>query len=198
MAVRFYIVPKTGDGLTPDTAFSPKYVAELLDSTQPGRWRVRDYGMEPVMLVGANVTPEEHATITNNVDVISIPQNLDATISLTALSTVQNRLEALRIPAAWVTTSNTYRDVLRVVYRVFSVFGRFWALYGKTVFESGITLDTRMNEMTAGQRNALSNVLTNSLGLGDLSWITNTATMRQVLKGAADRLPAGSLMGETF
>lgn len=195
---RFFIVPKIGDGQTPNTAFRPKYFDGLTDANgQPVRWQGRDYGMEAVYLVAADVSAAQATTIGSNVDVIAIPQGIDNAISLTALNTVQTRLEQLRIPAGWVTTSHTYRDVLRVVHKVFQLFGRFWVREGKTIFEAGITLDTRMNQLTQAQRNALEQAIL-SLNVNDTSWIAGSTTLRQVFKGVADRLPTASMMGEQF
>lgn len=196
MAVRFYIVPKVGDGLTPNTAFEPKYIADMLDPLGPGLWRARDYGMEPVFLVAANVTSQQHTTLSANVDVVTIPQNLDSQINLTALATVQQRLEDLRIPAGWVTTSHTYRDVIRITGKVMQFFGRFHVRHLLTLFESGVTLNTRMNELTQVQRDRIQDVMV-SFGL-DTAWVTNTTTVRGLLKGVADRLPAFTMLGETF
>jgi hypothetical protein len=55
------------------------------------------------------------------------------------------------------------------------------------LFASGVTLDTRLNQLTATQRQRLSAVA-DDLGL-DSSGVTNTMTLRQVLKLIADQLP---------
>lgn len=197
MSVRMYIVPKIGDGLTPNTAFAPKYIVDLQNAQgQLIRFNARDYGMEPVFLVAAEVTNAQHTALAANVDVVTVPQNLDALINLTALATVQQRLEDLRIPAGWVTTSHTYRDVMRITGRVMQFFGRFQVRHLRTLFEAGITLDTRMNEMTQVQRDRIADVMA-SFGI-DASWVTNTTTLRALLKGIADRLPAFTMLTETF
>jgi hypothetical protein len=224
VSVRFYLVPKIGDGLTPNTGFRPKYVADLIVDTSTGNfysskqaaatagvsiaamkplvWEGQYYGLEPVYLVAADVTAAQHASIAANVDVIVIPQNLDNTISLTALSTVQQKLEDLHIPAGWVTTDHTYRDVLRVVRRAFQFFARMWVLQaeqGQTptaLFTGAVTLDTRMNQLTAAQRQALTETCA-SFNI-DTSWVLNTTTLRQLLKGIADRLPGLPMKGEAL
>jgi hypothetical protein len=198
VALRFYIVPKIGDGLTPMTSFRPKYIADLSGV----QWGAMDYGRDDTFLVGANVTPAQHLTIDSNIDVISIPQNIDNEIGLTALDTVKARLESLRIPADWVTTNHTYRDVLRITGKGFSIMQRFGAMHGHSFFVGAITLDTRMNQMTATQRQELEDAihsLANSQGVTvDLSEVGSTTTVRRVLKITVDQLPSFSLMGQVF
>src|SRR5688500_9902726 len=111
--VRFYVVPSIGSGASSHDARRPKYIADW-SIEHPGEnipAAMAPYGLNDVFLVAADVTPVQHTALTANLDVIAIPQNLDAQISLTALSTVQQKLEGLQVPAAWVTTSHTYRDV---------------------------------------------------------------------------------------
>lgn len=187
--LRFYIVPKTGDGLTPATAFRPKYFEGISTSN-------RDYGLENTFLVGADVTPAQHTLIASNLDVIAIPQNINAPIGLTALQTVKDKLEALHVPAHWVTTEHTYRQVIAAVGRLFLFMGRFHARQARTFFESGVTLDLRLNQLTQTQREALEDAAI-SLGL-DLSRITQTTTIRQAFKALLDQMPSFSLHGESF
>jgi hypothetical protein len=150
MSLRFYFTPKETDA---KGGSRPKYVQAL---GADGSWM--DYGIEDAFFVGLNVTDEQHASLTLNSDVISIPPDIDSAIGLTALTTVQNKMEGMHIPAGWVTTSNTYRQVLAVVGRLFQFMGRFQAINLVTLFETGITLDTRINQLTQAQRNRLLNV----------------------------------------
>lgn len=191
-SLRFYIVPEFRDPIL--LARVPKYIGA---SDAPiAQWQARDYGLDQVFAVGAFVTAAQHTAIASNIDVIAIPAQLDSAIGLVALSTVQDRLESLRVPAGWVTAQHTYRDVLRVTLRIFNFMGRFHAREGRTFFESGITLETRMNQLTAGQRAALTSAA-DSFGL-DTSAVTNTSTVRQVLKLIADEMPAVTIFNEVF
>ena len=99
----FFIVPIVGSGTRADP-FEPKYIPALGVETAMIRWNGTG-------IVWANATPDQEASVGANADAIVIPP-LDNTINLTA---VQNELEALNIPAQWVTGSMTYRTVLRVV-----------------------------------------------------------------------------------
>lgn len=190
VALRFYIVPKIGSGTFADP-FRAKYIRDLAIP-----YSAMDYGLENTFLAAVNVTAAQNTSLSSNLDVIAIPQNIDATIGLTALGTVQSKLEDLHVPSEWVTTSNTYRDVIRAVGKLFQFMQRFHARQLRTFFESGITLDTRMNELTANQRTALADT-SDSFGL-DRSAITNTTTVRQALRILFQQLPSFTLMGETF
>lgn len=190
MAKRFYVVPKfTPDG--PDPAIEPKYIGAL-----GVPYAAMDYGLEDTFLVGADVTTEQHNALAAEVDVISVPANLDSQIGLTALATVENKLEGLHVPADWVTTSHTYRDVLRLTGKLFLYMQRFHGRQLSVFFTGAITLDTRVNQLTTAQRNAMLDAAI-SLGL-DTSAITGPMLLRQALKILADQIPSFTLSGETF
>jgi hypothetical protein len=191
VALRFYVVPKIGTGATPTDAIRPKYIGDLAVP-----WSAMNYGLEETFLVGANVTGAQHTTINGNIDVISIPQNLDSAIGLVALSTVKDRLESLHVPSDWVTSDHTYRDVVRIVGKLFLYMQRFHGQQLTKFFQSGVTLDTRVNQLTAAQRTAMLEAA-QSLGL-DTSVATNTMTLRQALRLIVQQLPSFSLAGQTF
>lgn len=191
MAIRFYVVPKIGDGLTPATAFRPKYISDL-----GSPYSAIDYGLENTFLVGVEVTAAQNTTLSANIDVIAIPADVDSAIGLTALSTVKSRLESLNVPSDWVTQTHTYRDVIRLVGKLFQYMQRFHARQLRVFFESGITLDTRVNQLTAAQRTAMNDAAV-SLGL-DTSVVTNTMTLRQALRLLGQQMPSFVLAGETF
>lgn len=188
--VAFALVPKIGDGLSPSTAFRPKY-------TDPGSlgvgldlvgWSALDYGAEPIFLIRVNLTAAQRAALQSQPDAMVVPANLDNTVSALAVTTIKNQLEASNIPAEWVTTDLTYRQVLRRFRRVITFMQRYNGLWGALrLFASGITLDTRLNQLTATQRMRLADAA-DSLGL-DRSGLVNTMTIRQALRTLADQLP---------
>lgn len=189
VSLHFYIVPKVDTGFP--LGLVPKYVGQM-----PVPWQAMDYGREDTMLVGANVTAAQHTTITSNLDVTAIPVGLDTNISSAALATVQSKLEGMKIPAQWVTTAITYRQLIGAVGRVFLLMQRFDGLYAKTFFQSGITLDTRINQLTQAQRDSLQSAAT-ALGL-DTSFVAGPLLIRQVLKTWIDAMGSFVVMGETF
>lgn len=189
--VRVYVVPKAGTGIGHD-GLHPKYFREAGVSD----WEQLDYGLEDAFLVVADVTPTQHTSLASNLDVIALPQDLTQPIGPTALTTVQQKLEGLHIPAGWVTEGMTYKQILTVVGKGFLFMERFDGINGRTFFEAGITLDTRINQLTQAQRNALV-ATADSFGL-DTSGVTGPMLVRQALKLIWDQLPGFTLHGQQF
>lgn len=190
MATRFYIVPKVGAGMD-DDAIRPKYIGD-----GGINYSAMDYGLENVFLVGADVTDAQHASLAAQIDVIAIPSDLDSLVSITALTTVQSRMEGILVPAEWLTTGNSYRDVIRTVGKLFLLMQRFHGTQLRKLFSGTVTLDTRLNQLSRAERDALTDTAV-SLGL-DVTGVTTTMTVRQAIKFLADQLPPFVLRGETF
>lgn len=204
--VRFYIVPKAGDG-THGNAYRAKYIADDPAVYAGGTGAIagvaeaKDYGFENIMIVGADVTPAEDASISAQPDVIAIPQGLDNTITSINLTALKNALENLKIPAGWVTTSHTYREVGRMVIQLFGFFQRCDAIaaangLSRTPFSGNITLDSTIGQLPAAWRN----VLTQAAQDFNLSTagITNGTTLRAALRTIAAQLPNPTVRGVTF
>lgn len=197
MANRFYFVPKTADDVIPG-AVRPKYTeAGSLGAGWDvrGRFQAIDYGMEDCYLLVVDVTPEEHTSLNAQTDVLAVPSPLSSNVSAAALSVVQSRLESMNIPGNWVTTSHTYLQVLKTARRVIVFMQKFRALSGIRLF-NGNTLATRWNQLDEATRQRLRDAA-DALGL-DYSGVTNTMTMRQILKLIADQLPDSTFGGETL
>lgn len=197
MTVRFYLLPLIGDGVSVKSALRPKYAADwAIDHPGVGlRSEWKEFAREGTYLVAADVTVAQNTEISGNADVITIPANLDSQIGA-ALATVQSKLDALNIPSDWVQSTNTYRDVLRVVIKVFRLINRFNAQQKVNFFASGVTLNTQINQLNAAQRNALTQAA-QSFGL-DAGGITPTMQIRQALRIVAVQLPSTTMMGEVF
>ena len=199
VSVRFYFVPKIGDGLTRETAFRPKYVdpGELgIGLDIQGAWSGMDYGPESVFLLAIDVTTEQHNALSAQTDVLAVPA-LDNTVSAVALPTVQAKLEAMNIPSEWVDTGITYRRVLRTVVKIIQFAQRYYGMFhgaNDRLFGSGVTLDTQWNQLSPGAR-ARVRAAADSLGL-DYSGVTNTMTLRQILRLVGDQLPSVTVRGE--
>lgn len=185
MAVRFYFVPKAGA-----SPVKPKYIGDLGVT-----WASVDYGQEQTYLVGADVTTAQHNSISANADVTSVPANLDNQVGAN-LATVQAALENLKIPADWITSGMTYRQILSLIIKLFRILQRLLGRWATTIFEAGITLATTMAELTQAQRDRLQDVA-DSFGI-DTSNVTGATTIRQALRFLAQQLPGCVLMGETF
>lgn len=189
MASRLYLVPVIGTG-TRQEPRRAKYFSDFTRDTLPSSWM--DFGLEPVMLVGADVTNDQHLSISANIDVVSIPANIDATISALALTQVQNALEGMNIPANWVTTAMTYRFVLRVVVGMFQFAQRYQGLGGGRLFGTGISLGTQFNQLPAAVRSRLIETA-ESFGY-DTSSLSGNSTIRQILKFLGDQWGSKSIV----
>lgn len=192
VATRFFVVPKTGTGSLEDT-IRPKYVMELgaMD------WQAVNYGRDDAYLVGAVLTPAQVSALASNIDAIVIPAQLDNAIGLSGVSAVQSALEGLHVPAQWVTQTHTYRQVVGAVGRMFFLMQTFGGMTGYALFQqAGITLDTRINQLTQQQRSDLL-AAASAKGL-DTSGVTGPMTLRQALRLLAEQIQPFTVMGETF
>lgn len=185
--MRFYLVPKIGTGVKGDS-----YRAKYFDGFEK---TAMDYGREGTMLVAANLTPAQHTTIAANGDVQAIPEALDAQIGA-ALATAQAAMEALNIPANWLTSAHTWRDALRIVGKAFKLLQRLDGRVQRTLFESGITLNTLVSAVPVQLRTQLEEAAT-SMGI-DLTGITGSDTVRQAIRVWVAQLPPFTFGGERF
>lgn len=190
----FFLTPRIGAGQFPDT-FRPKYTdpGSLGAGNDLGAYSAMDYGFEGLFFVKADLTAAQRTALSAQTDVLVVPANIDSTVSALALSRIQTTLEAANLPAEWVDTSLTYRQVLRRVRRIITFMQRWQGLFGDRLFVNGVTLDTRWNQLGGVQQQRLRDVAA-SLQL-DTTGITNTSTLRQILRTVADQLPDITLGG---
>ena len=191
MAIRWYILPattedvvltrtSTGENYVADTVRRPKYLG-----SSPVAWGGMPYGLEPVFLCWADVTPAQHSQLAAQSDVQPIPEDIDQTISPGALNTVRDNLEALHIPAGWVTTADTYREVMRVVCGVFQLSQRYNGMHRRRLVEAGVTLNTQWTDLPAGFRQRLRAAAESHNY--DTSELSGTSTLRDILKFLSDQ-----------
>lgn len=176
MAIRFYIVPKTGTGVDPFDGYRPRYVSDLNVG-----WVGLDYGDEPTFLVGADVTTAQHTSLVANADVTAAPADLGVTVGGN-LASVQAALEARNIPSHWVTADMPYKRVLWGIGCIMLLAQRADFRF----FETGVTLNTTIAQLTTAQRTRLQN-LADALGM-DRSGVTGSTTMRQALRLLAQQM----------
>jgi hypothetical protein len=98
---------------------------------------------------------------------------------------VQNALEAFNLPAGWVTTTMTFRQVLRIVGAACQFMQRWAELGGGKIFGGTVTLATTRNQLPAAARTRVTNVY-NSFGYSTTILSTNY-TLRALIKNAADQ-----------
>ena len=173
--VEIYIMPLKGGG-SRENPRRPKYAEQAISY---GSTR---FGEEGETLTAMLALADSHAIIQADADVIRIdPANLDNTLSGGAVTTITNFLEARNIPANWITTSNTSRQVLRVTLGVFLFTQRYAKLAGKQkIFLAGVDLTKVLSSFPANVRTNLIQAA-DDLGL-DRSTVNNTWTIRQLLR----------------
>ena len=132
--IRYYLVPAVTPETGPPGVIAPKYFD---DGTVSVPWVAMDYPSEASMLVRADVTDAQHTTLAAQIDVLAAPSPITTLVSAVALSRVQSILEGANIPAGWVTTSHSYRDVLRAVAKVMLLLQRYHGQWGR-LFSSGV------------------------------------------------------------
>lgn len=175
MAVRYYLTGRAGTGADGD-----HYHPNHFTVTGMGfDWRAIRYGDDGAFIVWADVTPTQHTALAANADLVALPANTTNTVGAN-LTTVQSALESFNIPADWVTSGMTYRQVLRGVATLFQFAQMFHGRgYGKLI-QAGVTLDTQFNALPQGVKNAL---LDTAQALNyDTSGLTGAITVRQILR----------------
>jgi hypothetical protein len=166
MPVSFFIIPMEGLGTRADPR-REKYVPALgVDRA------IVDH--DDTAIVWANTTPAQDAALALHADVILVPA-LDLPV---ALVTLQTALEALNIPAQWITAAMTNRDVLRALVGMAQLLQRCTGL--GVSFKLAGNLDLTMSQLSVAVRTVLASA-SDSLGL-DRSTIVGTTTVRQALR----------------
>ena len=186
MTVRWYVWPVQEIDEAGTLWRGPRYIKWFKN---PGgievAWSWIDYGLMPTALLVAEVTVAQHALANGQADIITIPENIDSMIGSAALAAVAAALESLHIPAGWVTTAHTYRDVMRKTAQLFLLSQRYHGRTAKRLIEAGITLNTSINQLPDNVRVSL-NESAKSLGW-DTSAIGPSWTLRQALGYLADQ-----------
>jgi hypothetical protein len=192
MAFRLYIVPVVGIG-TKDDPRRPKYFNS--DAAGAGRtgiitagsvWSAIDYGFEPWMVVGADLSTSDDNLVVGEADAFAVPFDLSVNLTSGQVTNVQNKLEAINVPAGWVDTSLTWVSVLRVVLGMFLLMQRYSGIHGTNgIFTGGVALSTTIAQLPAQVR-ADFQTAAQSFGL-DTSSIVGGTTLRQALKILADQ-----------
>ena len=178
--IRFYLTVRIGSG-TFDDKYRPKYFSDM-DTDNANM----PYGREDVYLVCCpNITQEQHDSVKDMPDVITFPEDIDQNLTQSAVDTGKDALEYFYMPADWLTTSFTYREVLRIISGCFQFLQRYKGLGGGQLFLSGVNLNTRFNQLPIDIRNRLIETA-QSFGY-DYSSVSNQSTLRYILKYMADQ-----------
>lgn len=180
--MRYYILPIEQAG----NARGPKYLKWRFDpSGLDVFWSGMDYGLIPKMLVVADVTTAQHNGLSAQPDVLSLPADIDNTVTSQALPAVQTGLESLKIPGNWVHTSHTYRDILRMVGGLFQFAQRHHGLHDQLIVPDNIDLSKTWGDLPLEWRQNLA-ATADSFGY-DYSGVTASTTIRAILKNLSDQ-----------
>jgi len=159
----------------------------------PLSWSLLDYGLEPVALIGADVTGGQNTTLSGQSDVATVPSNLDNTVGAANVTTVRNKLEAFNIPAQWVVGGATWRQTLRALIAMFRIGQRFDGRgFGKLVVP-GVTLSTTYASMPVAYRDALVQAI-DELRF-DRTPLNASSTLRDLLTHISTQTAPQSLLG---
>jgi len=187
MARSIYTMPL----VTVDTKRGPILQEKYFSIIQnyPNRSRF-DYGSESTSLMGIlDVSPTDDATLTGMADVFKLPDNLDQALGAQATA-AGNRLEGMNMPGTWVTSTTTYRDLVRFFGAACQFALRFSSFGAGKWFNGTVTLDTRFNQLGAIARQALLDAF-DSFGF-DRTQMTGTTTLRAIIRSAGQQyLDAG-------
>jgi hypothetical protein len=186
MTIRWYVFPVEEIVQGGTTYRGPKYLKWRMNPTGiDARWSMVDYGLMPTALLVGDVTAAQHTQAATQPDIVVIPENIDNAIGSIALPIVVSELEALHIPANWVTTTHTYREVMRRMAHLFQLAQRYHGRTAKKLIESGFNLNTFVSTLPINVRTSL-NEAAQSLGW-DTSMILGSWTLRQALLYLADQ-----------
>lgn len=129
-----------------------------------------------------------HVSLSSKPDVLTIPANLNSPVGTTDLPRVRDFLESATIPGQWINSSSSWREVVRMVCGLI-IFGQtFDGLSAPGTVPFGAQLEGNLNLQwrdlpTQTRDNALAAALIRGY---DTSWISNTDTIRNILKVFAD------------
>lgn len=186
--VRYFLLPIT----TINSMRGPAYfrVGSQGDGTGALRcaWGMMDYGLMPIALLACRISGQEIEWLSSQTDVQTIPEDIDATIAPGVLQAVKDSLESMWIPAQWVTTSNTYRGVLRHVAGLFQFAKRHKGLHGEALMTGPPNLTATLGDVPIEKRQridatAVSFGYDQKPGYGDINLST---TIHDVLKFFGD------------
>ena len=189
MTIRLYVVPLER---TP-TAVGPKYMAWRGDPTpedQVGETArtIITYGEHDWAIAAVEAEATVHDALAAMADVRAFPADLDATVASTQeRNDIRNYLGAIGLPENWIVVGTPWREIVRTICGTV-LFGQ---RYDGTELDS-VPFGVRIQGNLAIQwQNVPTNVQDAAVVAGeslgyDMSFITPTTLVRNVLKSLAD------------
>jgi hypothetical protein len=205
--MKLYLAPQRGTGTEDDEVRS--ILNDLIDITQGDWFDERDNPARRISICSVHASEATHNNIITDgrsvlltpIDITSqeqFQQVLDTPFSSWPVAwrtAAQNGLEANGISVAWVTGTNTLREVLRYLQITF-ILGQMADIEGNANLKAFLArnLTATVGSLTAQQRNAAKTWI--ALKGLDSGWITNATTVRQVLHYVVENLGWGRIRFE--
>jgi len=207
MKVRFYVAPQIGDG-----TFQNPYRSILNDlvDVESGDWFDEiDHPARRISICCVHASDATHAVILADSRPVPISELYEegavgiglAKIfnNITGSEALKTKMENHGISTAWITNSNTMRDVLRYLIRIFTV-TQITDGEGNTNVKEFLkaNLTTTVAQIPVGVRTSIRNWM-QAKGLA-IGWITNATTVREIVHFIIENLGIGKLKmsGEEF
>lgn len=188
MTASYYLVPVIGTGTRADP-FTVSHAATIARFWSGSMIM----GLEPFALVMVRDIDQSAIDELNaDVDVVAVPP-LNVTVTAGALATVKANLEKCNIPAGWVTAGMPYSTIVRACAAYIQLHQRYQGLNAARLLGAGVTLDTRINQLSANVQTKMAN-LADSFGF-DRTGIVGTTTLRNALKQLIDQWAGALLIG---
>lgn len=193
MPFRIYVVPVLTVVGPHSTSRVPKYFYWTEAVITPGSYGLVGYGGEPWVLVGADLSPADDATIVGEPDAFAFPFDLTPQLTAPQVTNVRAKLEAANLPGGWISTADTWAGVFRGVAGMCTFAQRFKGLYETTnpgtgaapsLFGAGVTLDTLFGAMPAAVQDAII-ATANDQGI-PTTGLTASTPLRAILRTMAD------------
>jgi hypothetical protein len=169
------------------TSTYPKYLRSFRNPTGYAcRFSSSRYGRQDMWLIRVmDISAEVYAALAAQPDVYAFPADTNLDSPITDKAVIDSFFEGFNIPTDWTTPSTTYRELLRTLANMALMLQRYYGIAGEELFVSGVTLDTRVRDLSTLAQNSLQQTV-NSFGYSIP--INQNATLRQLLKTAADVL----------
>lgn len=180
MALYFTGAQGTGSAADPRR---PKYVEAF-----GVPWTAMDFGQAPVFLVWAVLPPAIEDTLTPNSDFAKVPVDLDVFLTAPQVLAWTSRLEALGLPAQWISVDITWRQAIRGLAAIF-LFAQRAAV---NIIQAN--LDQTFSQLPAAVRTRLTDAAA-SLGLSTAG-ISGATPVRQVMRAVAQQWPYNIRLGD--
>jgi len=207
MKVRFYVAPQQGDG-----TFQNPYRSILNDliNISQGEWFDEiDHPARRISICCVHASDATHAVILADSRPVPISELYEEGAvneglshifnNITGSTALKTKMENHGISTSWITNSNTMRDVLRYLIRIFTV-TQITDGEGNTNVKEFLkaNLTTTVAQIPVGVRTSIRNWM-QAKGLA-IGWITNSTTVREIVHFIIENLGIGKLKmsGEEF